>query len=171
VNPLPAEPIITGPVNLAGGMLTASYTSTNTSGLSHIWSINNGVIQSGQGTNSITVLWGNTGPYSVHLVVEDNNICKNTRTVYVTKGVGVNSFHPPLENIIIYPNPVNSTVRISFNSEGIKMIEICNEIGQVIIRSTSPKEITLDMNTYPKGIYFIKVSDENGSVVKRIVKL
>jgi uncharacterized protein (TIGR02145 family) len=59
INPLPA-PVISGPGSVCE-LSTQVYTSPSFAGHSYNWTVTGGTIQSGQGTSSITVLWGGTG--------------------------------------------------------------------------------------------------------------
>ena len=59
-----------------------TYAVNPISGNSFNWSITNGAITSGQGTNVITVLWGQNGPYQVSLT-ESNGLCSDVSTLLV----------------------------------------------------------------------------------------
>jgi ELWxxDGT repeat protein len=58
VNPLPT-PSITGGNSVCRNS-TQNYSVTNVSGNTYNWVVTNGTIQSGQGSNAISVLWSNT---------------------------------------------------------------------------------------------------------------
>jgi hypothetical protein len=51
----------------------------------YYWTATNGTITAGQGTNSISVLWGQTGPYQISLV-ESNGICSDVSSLLVVNG-------------------------------------------------------------------------------------
>jgi len=75
-------------------------------------------------------------------------------------------------SISIYPNPTKEQLTI-IGSSSIKYISILNTLGQILIEQNrySSKEAILNVSSLGSGVYFIKVSDENGSVVtKRFVK-
>ncbi|MCK7539601.1 MAG: HYR domain-containing protein [Marinilabiliales bacterium] len=55
INPLPA-PVITGPASVVINTTTA-YSTPLVAGYAYTWSVIGGSLQTGQGTNSITVLW------------------------------------------------------------------------------------------------------------------
>jgi hypothetical protein len=55
--------------------------------------------------------------------------------------------------ITIYPNP--TTGKIKINSENIKNMFVVNQIGTTILKTEKTNEVDLD--NFPKGIYFIKV--------------
>lgn len=60
VNPATAPTTITGPPIVCEGE-TATYSTDVIPGATYNWSITNGTINSGQGTNTISVTWGSTG--------------------------------------------------------------------------------------------------------------
>jgi hypothetical protein len=61
-----------------------TYIVNPTSGITYGWSVTGGAIQSGQSSNNISVIWGNTPPYSVTLVQSNQNGgCADTSTLLV----------------------------------------------------------------------------------------
>ncbi|HLW31395.1 MAG TPA: T9SS type A sorting domain-containing protein [Aequorivita sp.] len=68
----------------------------------------------------------------------------------------------------IYPNPANNLLNIKSKTP-ISQITIHNNIGQLLLSST--KENQVDISALSEGIYFVKISDENGlTEIKNIVK-
>ena len=66
--------------------------------------------------------------------------------------------------IVIYPNPTTDVLRVKGNT--IESIEIYNVSG-MLLKTTNKKEIDLD--SYARGVYFIKVINAMGSVTKKII--
>lgn len=72
--------------------------------------------------------------------------------------------------ICVFPNPVinelivdklqNASQVVLLNLQGRKLIDI----------HTQKNEVKVPMHSYPSGIYFIQISDENGVYVKKIIK-
>ena len=74
------------------------------------------------------------------------------------------------KSIIIYPNPANSFVNITCNSV-IKSIELYDMQGRLL--ETDLNDTTnavLDISSKQNGIYFLKITSENGSKVEKIMK-
>lgn len=68
----------------------------------------------------------------------------------------------------IYPNPVSDVLYIN-TTEKIKKIEVYNSTGNLeILLPAAEKNIHLA--TLPKGIYFLKLTTENGSKTHKICK-
>ncbi len=59
------------------------YGVNSTPGVSFNWLIQGGFIQSGQGTNSVNVIWGSNGPYLLQLVQSNTNGCSDTSSLAV----------------------------------------------------------------------------------------
>lgn len=63
-------------------------------------------------------------------------------------------------NYLIYPNPTNSKCYISISESASLNLIITNCLGQQIIATHLSKNINeIDLSEYPKGLYFINVSD------------
>ena len=67
--------------------------------------------------------------------------------------------------IKLYPNPATDKITIESNSTNNK-IEIYNNLGQNVYSCYST-ELTSEINVseYPTGIYFVKLSDQNGKMI------
>ena len=72
-----------------------------------------------------------------------------------------------MSNVQIYPNPTNSTIAVNIenkaNTKGYK-IEINNLLGQIVYVNSINNSIDLS-SLGNKGVYFVKVLDENNNVV------
>lgn len=68
----------------------------------------------------------------------------------------------------IYPNPTKGLVNIKGDSK-IKSAEITNTVGQIL--STKSGNQQVDLTSYPKGVYFVKINLENGKqITKKVIK-
>ena len=69
----------------------------------------------------------------------------------------------------VFPNPANEniTVQSSFKIQGI---EIFNEQGQKVLE-TKPNayNTTIDVSSYPKGTYIVKIITKSGTANKKII--
>ena len=71
-------------------------------------------------------------------------------------------------NILIYPNPVNETLKIK-SSENYNSSEIIiyNSVGQEILNSIMTNEI--DVSSLPNGIYYLRITNESNSITKSFI--
>lgn len=76
------------------------------------------------------------------------------------------------EEVKIYPNPTYDFINIS-GSTSLEYAFVFNVEGQLIKQSTVEESARLDLSDLDSGVYFVKVSNENGfeSKVNRIIKL
>lgn len=75
-----------------------------------------------------------------------------------------------LKNLILYPNPVTSSLTIQ-SSQPILIYKVYDVLGRLLYESKQDSNtLKTDWSSYPKGIYFISVSNENGSSTKKIIK-
>ncbi|MCL2436394.1 MAG: T9SS type A sorting domain-containing protein, partial [Lentimicrobiaceae bacterium] len=77
------------------------------------------------------------------------------------------------ENITIYPNPTTGELEIRNYESEIKSIEVFDVYGRKVsshhlIPSSSNHLINISHLT--SGIYFVKVTTEQGEVVKKVIK-
>ena len=90
---------------------------------------------------------------------------------FVITGVLANeSFE--MSNISVYPNPSNGLVTITYGTFEPTQIQVYDISGKLILtkESLNVSETNLDLSSASQGIYFIKISSENQSVVKRLIK-
>ena len=73
-----------------------------------------------------------------------------------------------MENINVYPNPVNNKLVIETEYE-IEKIVVYNVYGQQTTVNEQ-QSLFLDMSSLSSGIYFIKIYTDNGNFIKRIIK-
>lgn len=88
--------------------------------------------------------------------------------------VGIDENTASETDFIIYPNPTSSIINIETLTENNKIsaIQLFNLVGQVVYQSTqfsNTSIITLDVSTYLKGIYFVHINTEKGSISKRVI--
>jgi hypothetical protein len=67
--------------------------------------------------------------------------------------------------ISVLPNPTSGIITV--NAENIKSIEVWNIAGKHIMKSNRQ---TLDISAKPSGIYFIKVTTDDATITRRILK-
>ncbi len=71
--------------------------------------------------------------------------------------------------LAVYPNPAKSVLNITA-SENINKIEVLNIAGQLVVtNSVGTDNTSLNVEEYPKGVYFIKVYTNNNVKIKRFV--
>ena len=75
-----------------------------------------------------------------------------------------------LSNVKLYPNPTSG--QLSIEAENMTTVSVFDLVGQCLIQMTAKDgQVTLDMSQLQNGIYLIKVSTANGSMMQRVVKM
>jgi hypothetical protein len=79
-----------------------------------------------------------------------------------------------LQNIVLYPNPSNGIFNLVSGTNEITEIQVYDLTGKVIWSKkdfeVSNSEIQINLSSVSQGIYFVKISANNQSTVKRIIK-
>ena len=122
----------------------------------------------------------NDGGYAI-LTQVSCNIFTNFSDYYLIKldssGI-LTSIYPVIysqqENVIAYPNPTNDVVNIDFPAYSAKentVLEIQNIDGRLLKSQQIMGRITeVNLNDMSSGIYFIKVRNNNGVAVRKVIK-
>ena len=108
-------------------------------------------------------------PDSGNITIGNNDTIINL-TLYVDT-TGINEIYDDI-SIKLYPNPVEDILQISFENykSKFKMIEVISLTGQVIKSyKTCEQSFSIDMTGINKGLYFIRIYDDNN--IKKIFKI
>ncbi|MEO6903028.1 MAG: T9SS type A sorting domain-containing protein [Bacteroidia bacterium] len=76
-----------------------------------------------------------------------------------------------LQNISVYPNPVNEVLHIE-NPDLINLsVSVYNTLGKIIsIHSGYNRNYSVDLSNQPKGLYLARIVTKDGEVTKKIIK-
>ena len=79
------------------------------------------------------------------------------------------------ENFVkMYPNPATNQITISFKEKQSTpfSIEITDFVGKKIISKSfeNQNDTTLPIESFSKGIYFVKISTKKGESIQKIIK-
>ncbi|MDZ7614103.1 MAG: T9SS type A sorting domain-containing protein [Flavobacteriaceae bacterium] len=112
-----------------------------------------------------------SGPHlELNNINADNSVATNWSAS--SQALAVND--PSLENtIILYPNPMDATLRIQNNNIPISSYEIYDLIGRKMIskKGTESASNGIDISQLKPNTYFIKLNFDNGSsATKKIIK-
>lgn len=76
------------------------------------------------------------------------------------------------QEVVIYPNPVKSTLEIKTEKVGEQTIVLRDYTGKVLLQKIFNRQVTIDVNQYAKGVYFIQlVNDEKVVQLEKVVKM
>ncbi|HNW98811.1 MAG TPA: M4 family metallopeptidase, partial [Bacteroidales bacterium] len=147
--------------------LNVSFTNASTNSDSSYWNFGDGATS--QLVNP-THTYAASGTYTVTLITE--NVCgTDTFTVSITvegNGISENSSN---SGFVIYPNPSNGTFIIdALNFNSTINYSVYDLLGNIIKSGIINNSKTIiDLEGTPKGIYFIRLSNETINNASRII--
>ncbi|MFC2151312.1 choice-of-anchor J domain-containing protein [Bacteroidota bacterium] len=106
------------------------------------------------------------------IVAEDNEALQVTYEGSYEVSESINIYNLERNNINIYPNPTNDKITIkSSNAEYIESIVVFSLMGEKVLEINDLYSITytVELRSFPKGIYIIKVGNGESSIIKRII--
>ena len=104
-----------------------------------------------------------------------NNLYIDNIHVYA----GNNTYVPELKfdaNVNVYPNPFGKNINIEYKEQQLTNIQIkvYNIVGEEIYTTNIEKQkqgtLSIDMQQYKAGVYFIKYIDDKGSKNFKVIK-
>jgi hypothetical protein len=120
------------------------------------------------GSTSRTLTVTSTG--KVKVTVTNAVGCSASDSVFATKSTGFDN--KVASTFALYPNPAGHSINISFNSESlhnpiIEIITIDKKILKNFLFEDNLKAFnqTLDISSLSNGMYYIRVSDQNGRLL------
>jgi len=92
----------------------------------------------------------------------------NNRIRKITPATNVSNQNIDTDIISIYPNPAKNQLTITATTPITSLI-ITNTLGQLLLNQNcdKPKNMQIDISSFPPGIYFIKVND---TYVQKLIK-
>ncbi|MBX7095882.1 MAG: T9SS type A sorting domain-containing protein, partial [Flavobacteriales bacterium] len=166
VNNLPAAPV----VSQSGNDLAS------TAAVSYQWYLNGSPIA---GATSQTFTPVVNGDYTVE-ITDANGCSMMSATPFTFSGIGAGILEEVNSNYIhIYPNPSSGIFTLEVNApwDGNHKVEIVNAVGQVVYSTSltlvSGQNAKTDVHlpAIAPGMYSVKISNNDHSAVKRIVKM
>lgn len=108
---------------------------------------------------------GLIGDSIYQVLIKDANDCASSLDIYVNKIVGVDELN--FDSVKFYPNPSSGV--INFTSTNSFDILIENSSGEKVANFTSNENVgSIDMSSYGKGIYLLKISTKNRYYIRKI---
>ncbi len=150
-------------------------TDSDNDGMPDYWETAHGlnnVVQDHNGTNLSTSITGIAGYTNLECYINClSDFLVSGQTSFacgVTGATTINSISKNDEYVYIYPNPTKGdfTVLLPKASEEIKVI---NPLGQIIYKSPTKGQTSLNLDLSKNGIYIIQIFVENEIVSKRVV--
>ena len=167
VNPLPQAQYALSSIV---GLYVAFY-NQSTCADTYLWNFGDGDTSSLFNPNH---LYGTSGIYLVTLIACNTYGCDTIVYNVSVDNTGINEVSS-VANFVISPNPSNGAFDISFESPSQNIsIYITDILGRNIHSEELGKFVgsykkTIDLSSFNKGIYFVRIVGEKGSTTKKII--
>ena len=177
VNPNPVfGTTITGPTSVTANQTNVSYSLTNQSGMSYMWTVPSGaIIVSGQNTNSIVVDFGSsTGAVTVVQTSTSGQTSTIATTVTVKNTITPVTLPSMETTFSVYPVPCSEAITIDMNMSSHTNISYTiidatgNIVGKGVIEYVG-NAVQLETNI-AAGVYQLILQWDGKSAMNRIVK-
>ena len=73
-------------------------------------------------------------------------------------------------NVKVYPNPANNFINIESNVMEITEVALYDILGKKVLSQNKLVNNRLDISSLTKGVYFMKISANENSITKKIIK-
>ena len=75
-------------------------------------------------------------------------------------------------SVQVYPNPTSGELRVESGEWRVENVEIFDVFGRNVSRLIShiPHPFSIDISFLPSGIYFLRITTENGTVMRKVIK-
>ena len=117
--------------------------------------------------NTLNIIWA-IGP-SNNLSSQHSTFGSKQLSFTTLDTDNFNSF----ENIKIYPNPSNTVFTISkdisIEVSKIKLFDCTAKLLKEIQTNTADSSLFLDLTDFPKGVYFVELSNDFDKIIKKII--
>lgn len=160
-----------------------SYQITNCSGTSNYYLPGNAAINNSTGTFSFSK--DSISLYAFSFIIKEWR--KNSSNIYniiatsqmdfvmdITTTIGLNEVVSKNSNIFVYPNPVKDKVTVEIENKNAESIDfsLTNSLGQIIYVNSKTINSILEIDTSKllSGAYYLKVQNETGQKVFKIIK-
>jgi hypothetical protein len=122
------------------------------------------------GTSFDPTLIANAGYAYITYTIVGANSCSVSITDSIEVTICAGLTNSVTSQIRVYPNPVINTFHISTSSEKTESFEIINSLGEIVYQGNFVVETSLELGFIPQGIYSIKIGEDPGISIFKIVK-
>lgn len=168
--------VVSGPQSLNKGQQQVNYTTQPIpNATSYIWEVHPS--NAGNISSNTTIAYLDLSPDflgSLEITVKGYNeigegSVSNPLTVNVVPGIGITE-QKALDHLSIYPNPSTGKITLQYAQIPPKAeIDISTITGMVRFNQLLPESGELDLSFLPKGVYLIKITSGDYSIIKKLI--
>ncbi|MFZ9155422.1 MAG: T9SS type A sorting domain-containing protein [Schleiferiaceae bacterium] len=150
---------------------TVNFSVLNTAGYTLTWGVTGGTIASGQGTDTIQVIWGAADSSAAIWVIVSNGVCQDSASLnLVISGLGTGEGVSP--RAMAFPNPNAGVFTLEWQNVDATQVVIYNGVGQVVAVQTIQSGSTraqFDLSSMAGGVYRAVIYGKEGQVTLPVV--
>jgi len=154
---------------------TVTFNNTGSADATYFWDFGDGNTSINENPNHI---YTEAGEYTVAQSVITSGGCSITETITLTIDIATATSDLEAEKYIeVFPNPTNGMVNINLSFAEVEKIGIqISDVAGKLLLSKNPvnyrnNNIQLDLQSFENGAYFLLFQLEEGTVVRKIVKI
>lgn len=112
------------------------------------------------------------GTYKFRYTVAGTAPCTAVTSDVDVSVASVTSINSALNSMVeIYPNPATDNLVIDITKvEGNKSVKLVDMLGRVVFEAANENTLNVGMSNLNKGMYFVHIQSESGSLIKSVVK-
>jgi hypothetical protein len=152
-------------------LTSADYFYSSTMGSSYVWQASNGAVTAGQGTASVTVVWGELGLASISVTEMSADGCEGDMVTEEFNISSTSMTEISAESLSVYPNPASSFLIIKSDllSSGNSVIKLIDSKGRLVLEDSLDNDNRLDVSGVANGVYFLNLINDQTVENLRIV--
>ncbi len=89
---------------------------------------------------------------------------------FLISGTNLATTNFELSKLALYPNPSNGIFTIAAGNISIDTIDLYDMTGKKIDFKTNKEQTIIDLSSVSDGVYFVKITSDNQSTTKKIIK-
>ena len=94
-----------------------------------------------------------------------------TDTFTVSVSPALELYNHRLASVAVYPNPTSESIHLTGLQAGNCQLTLMNSMGQVVLhQEITANTATINLESYPAGVYHLMISDENEHICQQIIK-
>lgn len=142
-----------------------SVVLTANGGVSYVW-------DNAETGTSVTKTLPVNVPYQYSVIGTDVNGCKSSAMITVNASACTGVAEVKANQILVFPNPVNSELTISGGNNTMKVVMISDLHGKTLmVEESDDSNITVNVESLPAGVYYIQVKENDENTIHKFIKL
>ncbi|MDD3875021.1 MAG: fibronectin type III domain-containing protein [Bacteroidales bacterium] len=161
---------IYGSSNVDEDSVEIYYIGDNPDQLNFNWSVINGTIINGNGqnTDTVLVLWDNSGSGLINIIATDTNGCSAEKSIIINIIPSSKIFYiEDIGFVHIYPNPFQDVLNVDFErTPDLKLIKLYDANARFVSAYEVNTSNSYYMVNIKKGVFFLKIGQSMFPLIK-----